>query len=153
MTVRIDESEASISASELEAIEKKLGIHLPDQYRSFLLVHNGGRPTPSIFRYRNEAGPYTDSEVDWFLAIQSKDYNDFETYYDRYKIHRIRMPTELVPIADDPGGNVICIVVDGPKLGAVYFWDHEEEQDLPSYKNVHLIANSFDEFMNLLSEN
>ena len=70
-------------------------------------------------------------------------------------VDQVRMPEELVPIAHDPGGNQICIAVAGPKTGAVYFWDHEEEADddeTPGYDNVYLIANSFNEFLNSLTE-
>jgi hypothetical protein len=61
------------------------------------------------------------------------------------------LPAELTPIADDSGGNLICIAVDRPNSGAVYYWDHEEEGEAAPYSNVHVLADSFDEFLNSLS--
>jgi hypothetical protein len=151
-SLRIDESAAPITPSELEEVEKKIGIRLPDHYRRFLLARNGGIPIPGIFHFKEESGPYTDSQVQCLLAIHSADdQNDFETFYERYKLNEIRLPAELIPIGNDLGGNLICIADDGPNLGAVYFWDHEEEEDTATFNNVHLIADSFDEFLSSLS--
>ena len=150
MFVQITRSEQSVALTEIKAVEAKLGFSFPEQYQKFLLTHNGGRPTPDVFRFVREGSSYSESMVDWFLAIHTRDFNDFETYFDIYKIDQVRLPTELVPIASDPGGNLICISVNGENLGAVYFWDHDIEEDPPSYANVRLIANSFDEFLGAL---
>jgi hypothetical protein len=50
---------------------------------------------------------------------------------------------------------LVCMAIDGPKRGAVYFWDHENEADndeIPSNRNVHLIADAFGEFLDSLSD-
>jgi cell wall assembly regulator SMI1 len=155
MAIRIYESEKKISPRKLAAVEQKLSIKLPKEYRDFLLSHNGGRPEPDGFLAINDRGEETDSCVDWFLAIYNGEDDNFEDNFRAYKIEDVRLPDELVPIATDPGGNLICIAVDGPKCGAVYFWDHEMEAgtgEKPSYDNVYLIANSFNAFVDSLSD-
>lgn len=137
------------SDARISEIEKELGISLPLQYRNFLLRYNGGHPIPDGFVFKE--APYGDSCVAWFLAIDSELSNFVETF----ECMRDRMPRELIPIADDPGGNQICIAVAGPNTGAVYFWDHEhevDEGDVPTYQNISLIANSFDEFIDSLHD-
>jgi cell wall assembly regulator SMI1 len=50
MTLQITESGPSLSAEDLTAAEHRLNAHLPDDYRTFLLANNGGKPTPAWFR-------------------------------------------------------------------------------------------------------
>lgn len=67
------------------------------------------------------------------------------------KIYEDRLPIGFVPIGCDPGGNVICIGTDEEFTGRIYFWDHEEESEDPDdMSNVHLIADSFSEFLDQL---
>lgn len=63
------------------------------------------------------------------------------------------IPSNLLSIGDDPIENKICISVSGDDKGYIYYWsldmeDIDEEDYLPSYKNMSLIAKSFTEFMN-----
>jgi hypothetical protein len=37
-------------------------------------------------------------------------------------------------------------------VGKVFFWDHEAETNPPSYANCHLIADSFNEFIETLHD-
>lgn len=153
--ITIRNSETPLSVEAIRKVEERLGIVLPIDYRSFLLDHNGGRPRPAVFRFKKSPGRYADSCVDWFLAIYDGEHDNFESYYETYKRDQQRLPAEIVPIAHDPGGNLICIAITGPCNGAVYFWDHENEAEdgqVPTYGNVHLIANSFSEFLSSLSE-
>jgi hypothetical protein len=144
---RIDEAPGGASEDEVERIEQALaGGRLPEDYRRFLLTHNGGSPEPAGFVLAGPPGPYQDSEVQWFLGIGDPDY-DLEDWFATYRGPEARMPAELLPIAVDPGGNVICLAVAGERRGAVFFWDHEEESDPPGWSNVHPIADSFDAFL------
>lgn len=140
-----------LSEEALRAFEERLGIILPEQYRHFLLVHNGGEASPDVFKIRNEQGPYTDSVVRCFFSIGDvPNYRSFEWHYNLYKIEEDRLPHNMIPIADDPGGNLICISTVGTDAGAVYFWNHEEETEPPSDANLHLIADTFQEFLGAL---
>jgi hypothetical protein len=150
--MEIQESKAPVSAERIAMVEEALRIRLPAQYKQFLLEHNGGRPKLCAFNCRDKTGPYSDSVVNWFLAIHDGKYNNFEWFFRTFKVADARLPETLVPIAIDPGGNLICISVSGPDEGAVYFWDHELEpspadRSTVGYPNVHLIADSFDEFL------
>ena len=54
-------------------------------------------------------------------------------------------PPDIIPFADDPFGNAICLGFRGTSAGCVYFWDHESAFDPP-----RLIAGSFSKFVDAL---
>lgn len=152
MALQIVESQVPITLERLNAVEARIGARLPEQYRSFLLKYNGGRPVPSGFAYTHPTGSYADSLVDWFLAIYDGPNDNWESYYRIYKIDAKRLPDELIPIAHDPFGNLVCISVGREDYGTVCFWDHVHESDFASGEpatspNVHRIADTFDELL------
>jgi hypothetical protein len=71
----------------------------------------------------------------------------------------------MIPIAGDGGAGQICLGIKGDDLGKVFYWDManeplDEETYLEDYgepmpaeakrQNVHLVADSFDEFLDQL---
>jgi hypothetical protein len=61
-----------------------------------------------------------------------------------------RIARDLLPIACDGSGNIICIALSGGDRGTIYFWDWYEEDVPPSYENVYFLAGSFDLFLERL---
>lgn len=134
----------------LKVLEKYWGFGLPKGYRDFLLKHNGGEPTPDYFNFKHDVND--GSDVRFFLGIYPDEHNDL---LNHLQIYKSRVPDNIFPIAYDSGGNLICISVKGPDRGKVYFWDHEMEAadgEEPSYDNLTLISDSFEEFLNSLHE-
>jgi hypothetical protein len=43
---------------DLAALEQRLAIQFPDEYRMFLLKHNGGTPEPATFQFKLRQGAY-----------------------------------------------------------------------------------------------
>lgn len=126
-------------------LEAKLRTRLPDDYREFLLEHNGGRPKPAKFVFARRIGPYTDSLVDWFLALYDGEHSNLETVCG-WLANRI--PDNLLPVAIDPFGNFVLLGLSGEHRGKVYFWDHEREPARqPDWSNIDLVADSFDAFL------
>lgn len=152
MSLVISECKPDLSEEGLNAVELKFGIMLPAQYRKFILIHNGGFPTPSKFEFIGSKGRKENSTVHYFLSIYDGRYSNFEYHYQDFKIQSRRVPDELVPIAYDSFGNLVCIAVKGEHTGAVYFWDHENEApgEIPWSKNVHLIQPTFEKFLESL---
>ena len=145
--MQIQESNEPLTEEQLNVVQTELGLSLPLGYRQFLLEHNGGYPDAGVFRLptgRREM-------VDRFLGVHDGEYDNLVKYH---KIYRDRLPFDLMPIAHDPGGNLICIGVTGERNGRVFFWDHEEEAEentLPTGQNVSPVANSFDAFWAMLT--
>jgi hypothetical protein len=133
-----------LTDARVATFERQLGIGLPKSYRSFLLRYNGGRPEPEFFPihgYERDASggvhyffglddPIESSNIDW-----------------NYRMYLGRMPSELLPIAGDGSGNIICLSLTGANQEAVYFWDHDREYSPPGYDNVYFVAESFTKFL------
>lgn len=153
MNVTFSNGRGPLSTERLAQAERNIGVALPSGYREFMLEHNGGKPSRRDFVFANETGPYTDGSIRAFYAIDDTSTSSLETK------HRIfcgvtppRIPRDMIPIASDSFGNQICIGVTGDRCGYVYFWDHEKEDEgEPTYRNMHLIAASFVEFLSKLS--
>lgn len=140
----ITQSNGPLAIERVEKFEAALGTRLPEQYRSFLQEFNGGRPVPKMFTISEEQGP---DIIRMFFGIG----NEYGNLEENYKVYEDRVPIGFVPIASDPGGNIICIGTDEEFTGKIYFWDHEEEPDDPEdMTNVYLLADSFNEFLEQL---
>lgn len=149
MVLQINNPGPPLTEADILALEGRLSLALPELYRRFLLDYNGGEPEPAEFQFKHEHGPYTDSTVEYFFSVGGvPDNRSFDWNYNLYKVEEDRLPHNMVPIAHDPGGNLICISMAGIDAGAVFFWDHEAETEPPSYENLHLVADDFQEFLN-----
>lgn len=154
--VRFSQTEAQISLAQINEVEFSVGLNFPNDYKEHLLKYNGGKCIPNVFSFY-ENGKVTQSGIDWFLAIYDGEYDNLKDYIITYKVEEKRMPSHLLPIAHDPGGNLICISCGGDDEGCVYFWDHENEVDYTEsddsdYSNLYLIAGSFNEFISGLQK-
>jgi hypothetical protein len=118
MEIRIVESNCfgKLTPAKLEAFEKSLDTALPEPYRTHLLEHNGG------YVY----GARKLGELHGVFGIH--DGPEWAQLHDPSKYAGL-VPKNLLPIADDPGGNLICIVLSGVIRGAICFWDHERGND------------------------
>ena len=153
--MNITEANDRISAGDIEKLEEKLNKKLPDEYKKFLLLHNGGVPISNLSAGNLELGYLVINELYGINA--KKNYNDL---YHTIDVYDGRIPDDFIPIGGDPGGNVYCLGISGDYFGKVYFWDHEEEDDsdekadkhavLPN--NMYFLADSFTSFINRLTE-
>lgn len=140
-----------VTSEELVRVERQLGIDLPDDYRSFLLEHNGGRPKPNTFPIHNFPSS-SRGILEEFIGIKKGAYTDIRK---QLNVFRDRIPPDCLPIARDPGGNLLCLVFRGPGRGTIYFWDHEEEAEegRPASKdNLYFVASSFNTLLSSLAE-
>lgn len=151
--VTFSQTESQLNLSQIEEVEKFIGLNFPMDYKTHLLQNNGGKCIPNGFEFY-ENGRLTSSNIDWFLAIYDGKYDNLKTYLINYKIEEKRIAEHILPIAHDPGGNLICISCDGVDKGFVYFWDHENEVSYNdtlndnNYSNLYLVAKSFENFIN-----
>ena len=136
----------SLRKSELAALEKKLGLRLPDDYRTFLLTINGGRPrTHEVF----DIGKKDSSLINMLYSAKRDDHQEL-TIYKQHLALEGRIPKDLLPIGEDQGSSQICLGIGEKNHGQVFFWDMEDEREQPTYKNVRRIAGSFTEFLDSL---
>jgi hypothetical protein len=138
----------SLSIKELQVFEQHIGISLPDDYRDYLLTHNGGKPENDTFHISEGEG---ESCLHHVYGLH--DGPNYFNLRNAYEVYYGRIPSDLFPIADDVSGNKICIGLRSEKRGKIYFWDHEleaEEGEEPYWSNITEIAPSFSRFVDLL---
>lgn len=147
-TIQISFSAAQLSRAALDAAELRMGRAIPPAYREFLLRHNAGVPQPAGFRVEIDDGFTLRVDIAWFLGIATGAYGtDLEWHAREYGP---RMPAELLPIARDGGGGLICMA-DG---GAIFYWDPDGEPEpniQPDDSNIYPLAPSLAAFLQILS--
>lgn len=156
MTLSITDSAAAISDTDLAAVERRLGVKLPDDYRAFLLRHNGGVPRPDRFRLPREAAEagLEWCRVTWFYSVGGgpglgRQAVDLESLFQT--MHESGLPDRLVPIADVDDsleGGALSISVRGTDRGRVYY-----HYDLEGYdeERGYAICKSFTAFLDRLA--
>ena len=142
--VHLTKQAPAVSRGEIEAFEKRQGISLPDAYKTFLLTTNGGEPTPDRLIISGWRGKSTC--VSRFFGLSEGGHYDLEKSLSGVEDY---VPTGFVPIAEDSGGNLLCLGIKDTHAGKVFFWDHEQPQgDDP--RNLREVANSIDELLDKL---
>jgi hypothetical protein len=138
-----------VSEDALKLFQTIVETSLPKDYLAHLRKYNGGYPVPAAFNF-SDGSP--GSTVEEFFRINSHEtHNDFVR---NLKLYSERLPDEFLPIAYDAFGNIVCLGLRQHR-GEVYFWDHEFEADdgeQPTMRNMVKIADSFEAFLNGLTE-
>lgn len=130
------------SEQELLNFENCIGFHLPEDYRNFLNMTNGGVPRKPYFQHRH----FGVSLVDFYCGIFPGNHKDIQRSTSNLKC-MVDDDTfdEVIYIATDPGGLAICLGVAQANQGTIYLFDHDSgEEDITLLK----IADSFTEFFN-----
>lgn len=136
-----------IDESAVLVLEAFLNSKLPVQYRSHLIRFNGDRPTKNIFNIEKKG----ESVLNRLFSLVSKRMEETLPY--QINQYRNRIPSEMIPIGNDPGGNLILLALRGPKRGTIFFWEHDfesEEDSQSNYDNITEISNNFSDFMQAL---
>lgn len=138
---QITDAGRKLDLADVFRFERELEAALPDQYSAFLLESNGGIPDPALVDIPGLRGSPTDVQVLFGLG-RNEESSDLrwnrETFSDR-------LPSRLLPIACDSGGNLFCISLSGADTGSVQFVDLEQP-GLATY----FVANSFRDFISSL---
>ncbi|HEY0004207.1 MAG TPA: SMI1/KNR4 family protein [Pyrinomonadaceae bacterium] len=148
--------EQPTTPEQIREAERRMGVELPEEYKQYLLSHQGGHPDPDVFRVKWSGQDWAKgselNSVAWFLAPHD---GKEENLLDYYETHRDRIPKDTIPIARDPGSNLVLLGISGPNRGKVFFWRREYEAapwgaQEADYSNVGFVANSFREFIDSL---
>tara|TARA_R110000868_G_scaffold42938_7_gene144876 strand:+ start:7271 stop:7717 length:447 start_codon:yes stop_codon:yes gene_type:complete len=135
-----------LKIEDLEKFEMAIGHRLPDDYRKFLIEHNGGTPEKYLVCWPGSDEP---SEV-WNDTMGLHDGPTYSRLNYAYEGIKEYLPDGILPFASDPGGNYFCIGFKGDFVGKIYFWDHERSD---SSESIELLSNSFNEFvLNLVED-
>jgi len=138
---KTDNPGSQLAPDEIEDFEAAIGTRLPEDYRKFLTLTNGGGPAEGRAWVKLKRGWIGSNWIciDFFYGLSRPDVRAYELARI-WSIFKARLPTDFLPIATDSYGNQILIGLRRPKEGSVYFWNHEREV------SPVLIASSFREF-------
>lgn len=125
------------------------GHPIPPSYRTYLTERDGGQPVEDEFSFA-DGGTNRGSLVQEFLGVGESNISNLLHTLNRL---RERMLPGILPIANDTGGNLVCLDTREGGDGPVLFWDHEEETDPPSDENLHWVAPDFRTFLEMLVPN
>jgi SMI1 / KNR4 family (SUKH-1)/Bacterial self-protective colicin-like immunity len=162
MPTHFTESKSPATPEMLHEIGQKIGCVLPEQYKAFLLAHNGGRPKPSYFKiqWNNQewAERWDRDFIHFFLSVSSGKSGKHFDFLDYYETFKGRIPEDTIAIAYDEGRSLVLLGTGKGNHGKAFFWlgseepDEDDEENTASYCNVGFVADSFNEFMESLCE-
>jgi cell wall assembly regulator SMI1 len=139
------------SLADIEAIsqfETNREIVFPSLYRDFLVAKNGGIPDlkyyPIVGMHLNPFGG-----IQLFFGLNKKiQHYSLEEAYDLYAGG---IPHGIVPIADDGGGNYVCLDLRNGKERVAY-WDKRHFWGTGQWResDLYRVADTFAEFLTSL---
>lgn len=133
-----------LGQAELSKLEREFGITLPGDYREFLLEVGGVffRGTNVVpLEVRKDFG-----NVEHVTTLFGSD-REQDSLQENIETYVGRIPKNLIPIGDDPYGNLHCVGVGGKENGKIYFWNHEGPGDEDDPRGITLVAASFEDFI------
>lgn len=144
---KIKKPNSKISKEQLADFEKQINANLPEDYKQFLLLNNGGQPDKTEFT----AKKYGNSILQRFFGFDTLYSTDnFDYILNTFKG---RVPNDFLPIGRDLLGNLILIGIKQKYEGKIYFWWHENEGEKKAWlKNIFSISKSFTDFFDNLKD-
>lgn len=136
--LQIKSAGVPVAEGQLVQLESELGHRLPEDYRVFLLRHNGGKPSLTLFTIP-DCG---EALVHVFSGIGTK--VDIQKWLSEW---RAEVPPGWLMIGKDPGGNLLL----ADELGAIHYWDAARGFPASSdARNTFQVATSFTSFLDAL---
>jgi hypothetical protein len=141
------------SEEEIADLEATLNSPLPLQLKTLLMTANGAW-IPHVAIPIDSCPEVPGGGIGGEMLYSSAEIiENRETYTSR-------VSTDLLIFGNDDFGNALCIGLDGPRQGKVYFWDHENDivgamemgmdvDHKQAHQNEYFVANSLIEFISL----
>ena len=130
---------------DIKKIENFSKIKLPYSYIDIMKLHDGGYVNNTTFKYYD----YDNNECSGSIGIMYKVLNGYESILGDLIDPPEFFPKDLIPFADDGGGDLTCFDYRNCKENPpIVFWVCGE----PEGEDTHFVANSFDEFLGMLHE-
>ena len=142
--IEISEKGRQIGEAEVTSLEDEFGSKLPESYRRFLFLQNGGIPSPDVVDVTDAPGSPTDVQV--FFGI-GRDFESSDLFWN-LRLFADRYPgREMLPIACDSGGNLFCLRALKNGTFDVQYCDLDEPDG-----GLYEVAPDFDSFLNKIRQ-
>jgi hypothetical protein len=120
-------------------LERSLSIRLPDDYKRFLMAHNGGYPAHEAFDYDGDRS----FAIQRFYPLASDDVFHVRFFRDAYG-----QPVEdLLEIGISSFGDPLCLAIGDAHFGSVWWYDHEHDPDEDPHHGLTKLAPTFEQFV------
>ena len=129
-----------LSEEDLIGLEERIGCHLPDSYRRFLMENNGGRPNPDGICVAGIPGGETDIKKFYGIDLPIESSN---IDWNVMLVRKSQIPEHMLPIANDSGGYKFCISLADGDRGSIYCC----EVGMGGSITLHRVATDFDAFL------
>ena len=137
----IEKKNSFDSMEEIEKIEQKFSIVLPEEYKDFLFKYAGCYIKDDYFYKPIEINPMSSpngySSTGYFYG------NDIVSAINTY--FESELESRLVPICEADGGDLICIDISEKYYGSIYYWPHDTNGVLDD--SLFLVQKSFEDFI------
>lgn len=146
MTNDVSGGYGNINSLQISKFESVIGACLPSDYRQFLQKVNGGRPANTRCRLAEWPGELFDVHVLW--GIHNGKTSSLEWWW---KELRSTLPSDMIAIGVDLGGNFIVLKIGGEDIGSIWYWDPSPDfENEMNGKTLYRVADSFTEFLSIL---
>ncbi|WP_145045819.1 SMI1/KNR4 family protein [Paenibacillus xylanexedens] len=143
-----------LNSKDIELFEAEYGISLPDDYKQFLISHNGGK-TGSRRRFTTNDDTRqgeVESSILVFYPLTNETTENLEGKYELYTNAGV-LKKVFLPIGETPRSNLVCMGVVDEGNGYIYHIDLGYDDYLDKKlelepENIRLIARSFTDFIN-----
>lgn len=121
----IDESlRLEASTGLCAALQQQIGTDLPAEFQDFINEYGGIACDGTLLATIAEPCPWGQkARINVFYGF-SRD-GKYYDLRDTLAMYASRLPNAFLPIAEDPGGNQICLSCSD---GSIWFWDHEHRE-------------------------
>jgi hypothetical protein len=129
-----------VHSHELEQLERRWGVELPEEYKHLVSQYQGMTPEPGVFKL-GEGNDVLSVLLTITVDAERKSYSILRVY-DRLEP---LIPPGIIPFAQTPGGEFVC-------------FDYRESPQRPKIVHVSVellitpIANSFSELLKTLNK-
>lgn len=122
-----------VNENEIKDFESTYNIQLPLPYIEFLKKYNGGTPTQDCYG----DGDYI---INFFFSLVAPQSYVESIVYVLKNYQDLDYKKQFFPIASAGGGDYILLKITEPNYGAVYYWDHnlENDEENPLYLEKNL---------------
>lgn len=152
LKIKRPKGKRAATEAQVARLEKQLGAKLPDEYRQFLLTHNGGEPEPDHVEIPGyEYGPWLPVGFIYGLYSGREPFKNLE-----FGVEKIlpQLPEGQLPVAGLFNLYYYSLSLDR-NPGCIYYWDENaggynvDEDGNPVFDDSHaiLVAGSFNEFL------
>ncbi len=119
----------------IKSVESSLKTNFPEDFLLIIKKYDGGYPNPNKITI--------DGNVEIVNNLVSFLEDDVSFVVDIFEETEYLKNTKLIPIAEDPFGNLFCYDFNGGR-SEIVFWDHEK------FNDKKFVCNNFTEFIQML---